>query len=108
MILDGLYFLEDATSTGDSIEVGNTKGSILVLQVKCDSAFEFSIQGSLDVNGDNYIDIAAINMSDLSVVTSVSAEGVYQADISGLRKVKLSVSNIGSEALTVYGIIKEG
>lgn len=108
MILDGLYFLEDATSTGDSIEVSNTKGSILVLQVKCSSNFEFSIQGSLDANGENYVNIAAINMSDLSVATSISAEGVYQADVSGLRKVKLSVSNIGSGALTVYGIIKEG
>jgi len=108
MILNGLYFFENTTSTGDSEIVGNTKGSILVLQVKCSGSFSFSVQGCADLDNNEFKSIAAIDMSDLSVVTSIESEGIFQADISGLRKVKLSVDSVSGGELTVYGIIKEG
>lgn len=108
MILNGLYLFDEQTSVGDSEVLYNTKGTILVLQIKCESTFEIGIKGCVDSKADNYADLAAINMTSLDSVEAIESEGIYQVDISGCRKIKLSLNNIGDEPITVYGVVKEG
>lgn len=108
MILNSLYLFDGATEVIDSEVISNVKGSILTLQIKCDSTFELEIQGNLLINDEDYTVLGAIDMTSLSKKTSITTEGIYQIDISGCRKVKASIVSIGESPLTVYATVKEG
>lgn len=108
MILNSLYLFDGTTEVIDSEVISNVKGSILTLQIKCDSTFELEIQGNLLINDENYTVLGAIDMTSLSKKTSITTEGIYQIDISGCRKVKASIVSIGESPLTVYATVKEG
>lgn len=108
MILNSLYLFDGTTEVIDSEVISNVKGSILTLQIKCDSTFELEIQGNLLINDEDYTVLGAIDMTSLSKKTSITTEGIYQIDISGCRKVKASIVSIGESPLTVYATVKEG
>ena len=108
MIINGLYLFDEQSTTGDSEILYNTKGTILVLQVKCDSTFEVAVKGCLQADKDNYNDLAAINMGSLEEATEITSEGIYQVDISGCKKIKLTLDSIDDKPITIYGAVKEG
>lgn len=108
MILNSLYLFDGTTEVIDSEVISNVKGSMLTLQIKCDSTFELEIQGNLLINDEDYTVLGAIDMTSLSKKTSITTEGIYQIDISGCRKVKASIVSIGESPLTVYATVKEG
>lgn len=108
MILNSLYLFDGTTEVIDSEVISNVKGSILTLQIKCNSTFELEIQGNLLINDEDYTVLGAIDMTSLSKKTSITTEGIYQIDISGCRKVKASIVSIGESPLTVYATVKEG
>lgn len=108
MILNGLYLFDEQAIAGDSQIIYNTKGTILVLQVKCDSTFEVVVKGCLQMDKNDYADLAAINMAYFEEASAIEEEGIYQVDISGCQKVKLTLNSIGDEPITIYGAVKEG
>lgn len=108
MILNSLYLFDETTEVIDSEVISNVKGSILTLQVKCESTFELDIQGCLDLDSNDYVNLGSIDMTSLSKKTSITQEGIYQIDISGCRKIKASIVSIGESPLTVYAVVKEG
>lgn len=108
MILKDIYFFEETNQIGDSkILINENKGDMLSLQVNCEGNFNFEVQGCIDILSDTYNKVFATNMLTSERQENITSNGIYQIDIDGYRKIKLVLNSIGSQPITVYGVMKE-
>ena len=109
MTLSSMYLFKEVSAEMESEILNNAnKGTIMVLQVKCDGNFDLVIEGCVDISRDEYSGLASINMGNLTKTESINTSGIYKLDISGCRKIKANIKSIGNSPLTVYAIVKEG
>lgn len=108
MILKDIYFFEETNQIGDSkILINENKGDMLSLQVNCEGNFNFEVQGCIDIVSDTYNKVFATNMLTSERQENITSNGIYQIDIDGYRRIKLVLNSIGSQPITVYGVMKE-
>lgn len=108
-MINEMRFFDEATSTGVSKTMINTKGGILTIQATgTANAFEFTVSGCVNLESNLFEPIKGINISDFSLAETVKENGIYEYDISGIRQLRVNISSIDGGTLTVMGISKEG
>lgn len=105
-------FLNEVDETGASavMDSRNAQGSLLNLQVdEPDSGFVLKVQMSNSDKSTEWHDIAAIQASDLTIVETITAKGMYFVMCEGAEKIRLNVTTAPSAgAITAIGTLMEG
>lgn len=88
MILKEFLFLDETSGPLSNPCSIPREASDLVLQVQQlnDQSYTLLILGLLDKESEP-IPIAAVNMSDLSVVTNITTDGIYSASVAGMKMI---------------------
>lgn len=106
MIGDKLFF-NNTTTTGDSEYLINNKANVLSLQVFGEAtSFSISVLGLIDIDSDDFVPLTGINLSDFSLASNISKNGIYEYDISGIRLIKLNLASTNAN-ISVKGVTKE-
>ena len=108
MIIDSKYIFEklSAPSTSDIIE--NVNGELLILQITGNATnFDISVVGTSDIKNEEYITLQTINANNFDVTNSIVANGIYQTDISAIRKIKVVANSVDGGSINVLANIKE-
>lgn len=80
------------------LKFSNTNGNMMIIQL--DTSATITVKGG-DVSSSTLYNLGAINMSDFSVVTSISAPGLYGINILGIDAISLEVSGGSGSNLLV-------
>jgi hypothetical protein len=101
--VNSFYFLKNASAKIESEVTYNSVSENLTLQVDGNGAgISIKVLGCSDMASDSYYEISGISGS-LEQVDAISENGIYQFNISGISKVKISLASISSGSVTVFG-----
>ena len=108
MILNSEYIFKDLSHT-ETKEISNVNGELLVIQVT-GNAVNKSIQilGISDLESEEFVKLQSINMTDFSITNDIVNNGLYQIDISAVRKIRIVIESIENGTVSILGNIKEG
>lgn len=107
MVGEKLFF-DNTSQTGDSENMINTKGGVLTIQVFGEtSSLSASVLGKVDIQNGDFVPLAGINMSDYSLANTITAKGIYEYDISGIRLIKVNLASTDGN-VSIKGVSKEG
>ncbi len=105
-------FLKEVDETGASAVMNSrgAQGTLLNLQVDTpDSGFVLKVQMSNTDAGTVWHDVAAVKASDLTVVETITAKGMYFVSCDGAEKIRLNVTTAPSTgSITAIGTLMEG
>ena len=103
-----------SAQTSKSIEV-DTNYNIITIEVKNSASIEMYIDGcvidrdadgkDLDDDEMQWIPISAINVSDFSIVNSITTNGIYQFSLQGLIRIRARVVSVSGNA-QIVGIME--
>lgn len=104
-ILSGFKFLEaQTTAKVSSILYNANRGSQLVMQVTGTSTtFSMTVEGKVDLDNGTFEPIATINNKDLSMASTISANGIYSIGVDGYSQIQVNLSSITNGNVNVYG-----
>lgn len=103
MDLSTKKFIEGATSAITSEVFDNYKGDNITLQASgTATSFSAKLQGKADINAD-WVDVALINLKDLTVSSAISTTDIYQGSLTGVTQIRISLNAISGGPLTIFG-----
>ena len=111
MILNGFLFFDENSTTQYSEELVCSTAKQLTLSVISDDSVILEIFGLVDYehgydSGDGWIELAAINASDLSISSKITEAGIYYIPLNGINLV--SITNSGTPgSVTVFGTLTD-
>lgn len=78
-----------------------------VMSVEISGTFtsgEFVFEGKLDANSEDYTPLAAIDLSNLSVVRGIATKaGIYELGIEGIREFRVRVQSVSGGYVNIIG-----
>lgn len=97
--------IDKATSATISAEYINSSCDSLGLQVYGTfTSATIKVQGVVDADSTEWVDIGLVNLSDLSAETvGITEKGIYQIPIDALCKVRINVTAVSGGNISVYG-----
>lgn len=104
-VISRALLIDKATAATISSVFVNSSCDILGLQVSGTfTSATVKVQGVVDENSTDWVDIGAIDLSDLSTETSgITAKGVYEIAIESFNKVRVNVTAVSGGNISVYG-----
>ena len=105
MNLNETIFIDKASSATISEVFDNYKGDSIALQASgTTSAFSAKLQGKADINAD-WVDVAVINLKDLTVSSTISSTDIYQGSLSGITQIRVNLESVSGGNVTIFGRI---
>lgn len=96
-------FFDGATSEGASNGFyNNCRCDTCGLQVTGTFVGEIEFQGMIDIEKDTWDNIAVVQKSSLATKTSITAAGIYAADISVYKRIRVNIKSIESGSVNVF------
>ena len=103
MNLNETIFINNESSATISEVFDNYKGDSITLQASgTASAFSAKLQGKADINAD-WVDVALINLKDLTVSSDVTTTDIYQGALTGLTQVRVNLESVSGGNVTIFG-----
>ena len=102
-------FVDGATSATTSNDCVNSMSDLLDLQISGTfTSCAVVLEGKVDLNAD-YETLKVINLGKFEAVAEMEEAGIYEAAISGIQVVRVTVQSVEGGTITVVGrIMKEG
>ena len=101
--------LDNITAPAESEIKANTEGEILTVEViGSASSLTLNVMGVVDFKNEEYVNLAGIDLSSMSLVTSVSKPGIYQFPLDGIGRYKIAVPALSGGNLTVFCRVSKG
>lgn len=96
-----------ATGTGNGTAISPTQLddgalSVLTMQITGISGDTITFEGSID--GTNFVAMQARNLNTQALATTATANGLYRANIAGIKSFRARVSTYGAGTIYVYGL----
>ena len=103
------YWIEEATgATTSTVFINNSCDSLGLQVTGTFSSATVKVQGTVDVDSSDWVDIIAIDLSDMSTETSgITAKGIYQIPIESLCKVRVNVTAVSGGNISVYAQVAD-
>ena len=100
-------FFKREMETGVSKTLVNDSYTLLVVQIEGQfDALDIVVEGRVQADTGEWVSIAGMSVSDLSgAVEYVSASGVYQYPIEGIREIRLNLRSITNGWVTASGVV---
>ena len=101
-------FLDGASAAAESKAALLENESVLTLEVTGTATeFTLKVMGRAADGQEQWIPLAAINLTDFSVSDVISKTGIYSAALDGLRGVKLVLESAAGGTVSAYGRMGE-
>ena len=93
----------DGISSAQSYDnVVNLYSDILSIQVDGTfSAMTLKVYGKTTKEGDAFVELAAVNMTNFDIATSITSKGIFEVAVEGICMLKFDVSSISGGNATV-------
>ena len=92
-----------------NLSLKDVNGELLILQITGNATnFDISVVGTSDIKNEEYITLQTINANNFDVTNSIVANGIYQTDVSAIRKIKVVANSVDGGSINVLANIKEG
>lgn len=104
-------FYKDAVAPGLPKEAfNNISSEIIAVEISGDfSDGVFVFEGKTNLNSSEYTPLAAVNLTDFSVSSTVSKKGIYEIGIEGVQVFRVRIESISGGAATIFGrVLKTG
>jgi len=106
--IDNWVFYRERSSTstsGDMKPYVNVQSDLLAVEISgTASSMTIKMQGRANnQNNSEWFDLACIEAKTFDVVESISATGIYNVDISGVKEVRANITAISGGNVTIFG-----
>ena len=114
MALNTGTFTLDNTSTSSvttdtkGVRASDTYAGMCTFQVTGVTAGTATIIAQGTVDGTNYITMGVVPVGSTTMATSITADGIFRSDISGIKIFRLKVSGTGTGTTTATFFTTEG
>jgi len=96
-------FYDNVSVSGNGNELIVESGiQVINVEFSGNAVFSSLLEGSLD--GDEWHSIMGINLTSLATSINVISNGLYQIDLTGFHRFRISVNSLTSGNLTVIGL----
>ena len=104
-ILSSFKFLEAANDAIDSNILTNSDCNTFILQATSEenSAYTAFVQGKVDVENGDWSNLYLNSLNEGSSVNSITSDGIYTTDVTGISNIRISLTEITAGAVTVFG-----
>ena len=103
--LQNCIFLDsDSTVTTSEPLYVNSKAETLKLSVTGSGTLDVTVEGKIVSLAPSYYDIASVKLDDYTVVSKITAEGIYAVDVQGIAQVRI-VNGGSAGDVTVIGVV---
>lgn len=104
-----VFFDSESTSSESSILSNPNRGEEMTVQVSGigSSTISITFKGMADYKSEEFVNLAAISLSDFKVKSAITEDGIYSVPINGIGQIK-AVCTGGVGAVKVYGMLIEG
>ena len=102
-VINSGLVINTATTPTISDEYINNSCDIVSLEVKGTfTSATVKLQGMIDPNSTEWVDLAMINMTDYSTFSAVENKGIFEGGIEGVLKVRVNVTAVSGGNVSVY------
>lgn len=102
-VANNFVFLTNASSPQTSNELVNYNGDTLQIEVSGTGLlFSLTVYGKVDINSD-YSPLSTIKLDGFDVNQAITSNGIYSCGISGISRIKVELTTIGSGTVNVFG-----
>lgn len=101
-----VFFDTTSTSTESNILGNPNRGEELTVHVSGVGSETASIifQGKVDFDSEEFINLAAISMSNLKLLSEITQDGIYSIPVNGINQIR-AVCTSGVGSVKVYGVL---
>ena len=104
LIIKANTIFNEADSAVTSEDMFNQYADTFTIEVDGDgTGFTLAVEGKFTKDGTAYTQLSGVNLSDITIVDDISANGIYSFDISGIPTYRLNLKAIGGGKVTVNG-----
>lgn len=103
IVANNFVFLTNASTPQFSNELVNYNGDMLQLEVSGDGViYSLTVYGKVDINS-TYTALSTIKLDGFEVNKAITSNGIYSCCISGISKIKVELTSIGTGSVSVFG-----
>lgn len=82
----------------EDLIIKSNVGSLLSIQFKANGGSGFSVQGK-NINAEDYIVLNGIDMGNMSMISKITTDGIYNFDISGIDEIEISLEGSNNSSI---------
>lgn len=94
-----------ATGDGTALAVQDGNGIFKVAAIQITGITTATVTFEITIDGTNWVAIKFTNVTSGTAATTATADGIYVADVTGMRQLRARISAWTSGTITVTGVL---